>query len=169
MRSPIRIAIAGGGNCASALLQGLHYYGQPLLRRDGHRSAGLLHPVVGGFTPSDIKVVAAFDVDARKVGKPLEAACLAEPNCTTQFLKRLPHFGVRVRMGPVLDGVAPHMRRYPASETFVVAKTRPVNVAKTLKNSGAEMLLNYLPVGSQRATEAYAEACLDAEVSLINC
>ena len=169
MKSPIRIAIAGVGNCASALLQGLHYYGQPLLRRDGHRSAGLLHPVVGGFTPSDIKVVAAFDVDVRKVGKPLEAACLAEPNCTTQFLKRFPRFGVRVQMGPVLDGVAPHMAHYPSAERFLVAKTRAVNVAKALKASRAEILLSYLPVGSQRATEAYAGACLEAGVSLINC
>src|SRR3989338_5562145 len=136
MKSPIRIAIAGVGNCASALLQGFHYYGRSLVRSNGHRLAGLLHPIVGGYAPSDIKVVAAFDVDARKVGKPLEAACLSEPNCTTQFLKRLPRFGVRVHMGPVLDGVAPHMRRYPTSETFVVAKARPVNIAKTLRHSG---------------------------------
>ena len=169
MKPPIRIAIAGVGNCASALLQGLYYYRQPTARRDGHRSAGLLHPVVGGFAPSDIAVVAAFDVDARKVGKSLEAACTAAPNCTTQFLKRFPRFGVRVRMGPVLDGVAPHMHRYPAAETFIIAKVRSVNIAKVLKESGAEILLNYLPVGSQRATEAYAEACLDAGVSLINC
>jgi myo-inositol-1-phosphate synthase len=169
MKPPIRIAIAGVGNCASALLQGLQYYRQPQARRNGYRLAGLLHPVVGGYAPADIRVVAAFDVDARKVGKPLEAACIAEPNCTTQFLKRFPRFGVRVSMGPILDGVAKHMRRYPASETFIVAKTRPVNVAKVLKASGAEILLNYLPVGSQRATETYAEACLDAGVGLINC
>ena len=169
MKSPIRIAIAGVGNCASALLQGLNYYGRSLVRSNGHRCAGLLHPVVGGYAPSDIKVVAAFDIDARKVGKSLEAACLSEPNCTTQFLKRLPHFGVRVQMGPLLDGVAPHMHRYPTSETFLVSKARQVKVASILKGSGAEILLNYLPVGSQRATEAYAEACLDAGVSLINC
>jgi myo-inositol-1-phosphate synthase len=168
MKPPIRIAIAGVGNCASALLQGLHYYRQPS-RPNGHRAAGLLHPIVDGYAPSDITVVAAFDVDARKVGQPLEVACLASPNCTTQFLKRLPRFGIRVRMGPVLDGVAPHMRRYPAAETFVVAKARPVHVAKVLRESGAEILLNYLPVGSQRATEAYAEACLEAGASLINC
>ena len=165
MKSPIRIAIVGVGNCASALLQGLNYYGRSLVRSNGHRSAGLLHPIVGGYAPSDIKVVAAFDIDARKVGKPLEAACLSEPNCTTQFLKHLPRFGVRVQMGPLLDGVAPHMRRYPASETFIVSKARQVKVAKTLKESGAEILLNYLPVGSQRATETYAEACMDAGIS----
>ena len=169
MKSPIRIAIAGVGNCASALLQGLSFYGQPRGSRNGHRAAGLLHPVVGGYAPSDIKVVAAFDVDARKVGKPLETACLSEPNCTTQFLKRFPHFGVRVQMGPVLDGIAPHMHGHPTSDTFLLAKARPVRIANVLKTTGAEILLNYLPVGSQRATEAYAEACLEAGVSLINC
>jgi myo-inositol-1-phosphate synthase len=164
---PIRIAIAGVGNCASSLLQGLAYYAKP--PHNGHAASGLLHPRVGPYTPGDVKVVAAFDVDARKVGKPLEAACTAAPNCTTQFLKRFPKYGVRVAMGPVLDGIAPHMRQYPAGQTFVLAKARPDNVAAILKQSGAEILLNYLPVGSQRATEAYAEACLEAGVSLINC
>jgi len=164
---PIRIAIAGVGNCASALLQGLQYYSIHHLRNGS--TTGLLHPRVGGYAPSDIKIVAAFDVDARKVGKPLEAACTALPNCTTRFLKRFPRYGIRVQMGPVLDGVAQHMSHYPTEQTFVIAKARPVNVAKALKQSGAEILLNYLPVGSQKATEAYAEACLDAGVSLINC
>ena len=164
---PIRIAIAGIGNCASALLQGLAYYAKP--ERQGREAAGLLHPRVGGYAPSDIKAVAAFDVDARKVGKPLEVACIAKPNCTVQFVKPFPRYGVRVQMGPVLDGVASHMHRYPPEQTFIVSKTRPVNLAKVLERSGAEILLNYLPVGSQRATEAYAEACLKAGASLINC
>jgi len=166
--TPIRIAVAGVGNCASALLQGLQYYAQPD-RTNGRHAAGLLHPRVGGYRPGDISVVAAFDIDARKVGRPLDAACMADPNCTTQFLKRFPRYGVRVQMGPVLDGVAPHMKNYPAGETFIVSKQKPVNLAKVLKSTGAEILLNYLPVGSQRATEAYAEACLDTGVSLINC
>jgi len=163
---PIRIAIAGVGNCASALLQGIAYYGREGSRRD---ATGLLHSRIGGYTPADIRVVAAFDIDARKVGKPLEEACQAPPNCTTHFLRRFPRYGVRVEMGPVLDGVASHMRRYPPAQTFLVAKTRPVNVANVLKRSEAEILLNYLPVGSKRATEAYATACLEAGVSLINC
>ena len=165
---PIRIAIAGVGNCASALLQGLSYYATPR-RRANHPLNGLLHPRVGPYTPSDIRVVAAFDIDARKVGKPLEAACVAEPNCTTMFIRRFPRYGVRVQMGPVLDGVAPHMGQYPSSQTFRVAKAKPVNLAKALRIAGVEILLSYLPVGSQRATEAYAEACLQAGVSLINC
>ncbi len=165
MKSPIRIAIAGVGNCASALLQGLHYY----TGRTQSVAAGLLHPRVNGYAPSDIRVVAAFDIDSRKVGKPLQTALVSEPNCTTQFLKRLPNYGVRVQMGPVLDGIAPHMRQYPPAQTFLASTSRPVNIAKTLKHSGADMLLCYLPVGSQRATEAYASACLETGVSLINC
>ncbi len=169
-RAPIRIAIAGIGNCASSLLQGLAYYAKANSNsRNGHHAAGLLHPAIGGYRPSDIRVVAAFDIDERKVGKPLEAACLAEPNCTTQFLKRYPRYGVRVQMGPVLDGVAPHMRQYPRSQTFLVSRTKPTNVARILRQSRAEILLSYLPVGSVRATEAYATACLEAGVSLINC
>ena len=166
--STIRIAIAGVGNCASALLQGLQYYAK-LHPAHGRSLPGLRHTRVGPYAAADIAVVAAFDIDARKVGKPLEVACVAPPNCTTQFLKQFPRYGIRVQMGPVLDGVAKHMSRYPASQTFVVSKTRPVNVARLLKQSGAEILLNYLPVGSQRATEAYAAACLEAGVSLINC
>ena len=165
---PIRIAIAGIGNCASALLQGLQHYGK---RQGGRRNGavGLLHPQVGPYAPSDIVVVAAFDIDARKVGKPLEVACTAPPNCTTQFLARFPRFGIRVQMGPVLDGVAPHMRRYPPSQTFVVARSRPVEIAEVLRARRVEILLTYLPVGSQRATEAYAQACLEAGVSVLNC
>ena len=165
---PIRIAVAGIGNCASALLQGVDYYGR-LHQHNGHGAAGLLYPVIGGYRPSDIKVVAAFDIDARKVGKPLEAACTAEPNCTTRFMTHFHRYGVLVVMEPVLDGVAPHMSRYPTERTFVVAKTRPVNLTRALKQSRAEILLSYLPVGSKKATEVYAEACLEAGVSLINC
>ncbi len=166
--TPIRIAVSGVGNCASALLQGLVYYGAPR-GSNGHTISGLLHPRVGPYAPGDIKVVAAFDIDARKVGKPLETAIAAAPNCTTQFLRRIPKYGVRVQMGPILDGIAPHMNQYPAERTFLPAKTKPANVAAVLRAAGAEILLNYLPVGSQRATEAYAEACLEAGVSLINC
>jgi len=165
---PIRIAIAGVGNCASSLLQGLRYYATPYVT-NGRSVRGLLHPRIGPYTPSDVQVVAAFDIDARKVGKPLETACTAPPNCTAQFIRRFPRYGVRVQMGPVLDGVSSHMRRYPAAQTFVVSKARAVDVAAALKRSGAEILLNYLPVGSQRATEAYASACLSAGVSLLNC
>jgi myo-inositol-1-phosphate synthase len=162
--TPIKIAIAGVGNCASALLQGIEYYKQP-----ANTPVGLLHPLIGGLAPGDIQVVAAFDIDVRKVGQPLESALVALPNCTTRFLKTFPAYGVEVLMGPVLDGVAAHMAAYPDEQTFVVAKREPVNIASVLKQSKAEMLLNYLPVGSEQATKAYAQACLDSGVSFLNC
>ena len=161
---PIRLAVVGVGNCATSLLQGLEYYKDPTRQR-----AGLLHDRIGPYGPADIRLVAAFDIDVRKVGKSLEEACDALPNCTTRFVKRLPHSGVKVEMGPVLDGVADHMQGYAPERTFVVAKRRSANLAKVLKDSGAQILLNYLPVGSQHATKTYAQACLDAGVSLVNC
>ncbi len=164
----IRIGIIGVGNCASSLLQGLHYYGAHAPHRVNGTGAGLLHRRIGPYAPGDIRVVAAFDVDARKVGRSLEQACTAKPNCTTQF-DRLPRSGVTVQMGPVLDGVAKHMHDYPPERRFVVARARPVNLTSALRKSGAEVVLCYLPVGSPRATEAYAEACLAAGASLINC
>ena len=164
----IRIAIAGVGNCASSLLQGIEFY-----RRHGNAGAqdagGLLHYDVQGYTPGDVRVVAAFDIDARKVGRPLERACFAPPNCTRIFQAQLPPYGVRVAMGPLLDGVADHMRHQAADRTFLPADAKPVHVARHLRDSGAEILLNYLPVGSERATRCYAEACLETGVSLINC
>ena len=160
----IRIAIVGVGNCASSLLQGLTYYQQPSAPQHG-----LLYRAIGAYRPSAIRVVAAFDIDARKVGKPLEQAMVAEPNCTTQFSKRVPQYGLRVQMGPVLDGVAAHMANYPHPRTFMVAKRTPVNVAKVLRDTRADIVINYLPVGSERATAYYAQACLDAGVSFLNC
>lgn len=162
--NPIRIAIIGVGNCAASLLQGFEYYKHASATRQG-----LLHERIGPYRASNISVVAAFDVDARKVDKPLEVAAAALPNCTTWFVKGLPRSGVRVQMGPALDGVAAHMQQQPAERTFVVAKRKPVDVAKVLQKSGAEIALNYLPVGSERATASYAQACLETRVSLINC
>lgn len=164
MKSPIRLAIIGVGNCATSLLQGLHYY-----QRSAKHQSGLLHDEIGGYRPEDIQVVAAFDVDVRKVGKPLHEACAAKPNCTTWFVKQLPKRKVRVQMGPVLDGIAPHMAGYPPERTFLVAKHKPVNVAKVLRDSAAEVAVNYLPVGSEQAAKAYATACLEVGVSLLNC
>ena len=165
---PIRIAIVGVGNCASSLLQGLQYYARPR-GSNGQVMDGLLHARIGPYGPGDVKVVVAFDMDVRKVGKPLEIACVASPNCTTRFLKQFPKYGLRVQMGPILDGFAQHMEQYPPAQRFVPSKAKPVNLTRVLKQSGAEILLSYLPVGSQKATEAYATACLEAGVSLINC
>lgn len=164
----IRIAIAGIGNCASSLVQGIAYY-KELGNRHPERSLGLMHYELGGYRPADITVVAAFDVDKRKVGKPLKKAVFAKPNCTKTFNKGLTNYPVTVKMGEVLDGISRHMKDYPEDRRFIITDKKPCDVAKALKQSGAEILLSYLPVGSEKATAFYAEACLKAGVSLINC
>jgi myo-inositol-1-phosphate synthase len=161
----IALAIAGVGNCASSLIQGIEYY----RRHDPDESAGLLHPELGGYRLSDVRPVAAFDVDARKVGRPLEEAIFALPNCTRVFQPKVRASGVVVKMGPVLDGVADHMADYPPERAFRVADQPPVHVARTLRESGAEVLVCYLPVGSEDAVRHYAEACLEAGVAFVNC
>jgi len=161
--SKINIAIAGVGNCASALLQGIEMY-----KVSPENSIGLMHYNLGGYTPADINVVAAFDVDKRKVGKPLKEAVFAKPNCTKIFYDKLPDYPVKVEMGPVLDGVSEHMADYNQDKSFVVADQEPCDVVKVLKESGAEILINYLPVGSEKAARFYAEACLEANVGFIN-
>ncbi|HYB11849.1 MAG TPA: inositol-3-phosphate synthase [Myxococcota bacterium] len=166
-RAPIRVAIAGVGNCASALLQGIDHYRS--LPTQAHPGWGLMHLEMGGYRPSDVEVVAAFDIDRRKVGHPLHEAALAAPNCTTAIRANLEPRSVQVQMGPVHDGVAPHMADYPAERSFRVADEPPVDVAKVLQESGAEILLCYLPVGSSKAAQSYADACLETGVSLINC
>jgi myo-inositol-1-phosphate synthase len=171
--SRIRIAIAGVGNCASSLVQGLHYYAARAAgsgfddREDAN--AGVMHPVLGGYRVGDIEVVAAFDIDARKVGRPLEEAVFALPNNTKEFHRPISPTGVSVQMGPVLDGVAPHMANYPPHQRFEPAALPPVDVARALRDSGAEILVSYMPVGSQKATESYAQACLASGVSFVNC
>ncbi|TAL22605.1 MAG: inositol-3-phosphate synthase [Nitrospirae bacterium] len=164
----IRVAIAGVGNCASSLIQGIEYY-KSLGDRHPDRSLGLMHYNLGGYRPADIEIVAAFDIDKRKVGRPLEKAVFAKPNCTKIFNKNLPDYPVIVKMGEALDSVSRHMKDYSEDRRFVVADKKPCDVSKVLRQSGAELLLNYLPVGSEKATAFYAEACLKAGVGLINC
>jgi len=161
----VKLAIVGVGNCASSLIQGFYYY------RDGkdEQLNGLMHYDIGGYKPWDIEVVAAFDVDARKVGKDVSEAIFAEPNCTTIFYPDVPKMGVEVQMGPVLDGVAEHMGDYPESQTFVVAEKYPVDVVEVLKDSKAEVVVNYLPVGSENAVRFYADAALKAGCAFVNC
>jgi myo-inositol-1-phosphate synthase len=167
MSKPIKIAIAGLGNCASSLIQGLFYYKN--VKDERELVPGLMHSVLGGYKISDIKVVAAFDVDARKVGKDVSEAIFVHPNCTKIFCKDIPKMGIKVKMGPILDGIAPHMNDYPEDKTFIAARKKPVNVTKELKKSGAEILINYLPVGSQKGTEYYVNCALNAGVAFINC
>jgi myo-inositol-1-phosphate synthase len=160
----IRVAIAGIGNCASSFIQGMAYY----RGRGDEDLAGLMHPDIGGWGPGDLEVVAAFDIDRRKVGQPVERAIFAKPNCTLVFERDLSPSGVTVQMGPVLDGVAAHMADYPDEEAFRPAAVEAVDVAAELRRSGAEVLVCYMPVGSERAVRHYAEACLAAGVAMVN-
>jgi len=161
----IRVAIAGVGNCASSLIQGLEYY----RARNEQDFAGLMHPRIGDWGASDIEIVAAFDIDRRKVGKLLEEAIFAKPNCTKVFQSTLPASGVSVQMGPILDGVASHMADYADDEAFRPAEREPVDVVQVLVAARAEILVCYLPVGSELAVRHYAEACLEAGVAMVNC
>ena len=165
----IRVAIAGVGNCASALLQGIEYYRDAGTIPGEDDVPGLMQQDIGGYLPGDIEVVAAFDIDRRKIGLPVNEAILSLPNCTPRFVGRMPAGGPIVRMGPILDGVAGHMREYPDDRTFLPSDEPPCDVESVLRESGAEVLVNYLPVGSEEATEHYAESCLAAGVSLLNC
>ncbi len=160
----IRVAVVGIGNCASSLIQGIQYYSDK--RRE---TIGLMHYEICGYAPKDIKVVAAFDIDKRKVGRPLEEAIFSLPNCTKIIKKELDPTDVVVSMGHVLDGVSPHMKKYPAERTFVVSKQKPSDIVKVLRKTGADILINYLPVGSEKAAGYYAQCCLESGVSLINC
>ena len=163
----IKIAIVGVGNCASSLIQGIHYYRD----KSPEEAIGLMHWEIGGYTPGDIEVVAAFDIDRRKVGRELHEAVFAPPNCTAVFCPDLPKSGVTVRMGRVLDGFSEHMRRYSEARTFVPAdepEPAEAEVVTTLADSGAEILLNYLPVGSEGATRFYARCALRAGLAFVN-
>jgi len=163
----IRIAIAGVGNCASSLLQGIEYY----KGKNSEDAIGLMHWDIGGYRPHDIEVVAAFDIDKRKVGKDISEAVFSPPNCTTVFCGSLPKINIIVQMGRVLDGVSEHMKDYDQKHTFILSDAKEPTkeeVVGTLKKSGAEMLLNYLPVGSDKAVKFYAECALDAGVGFIN-
>jgi myo-inositol-1-phosphate synthase len=158
------VAVAGVGNCASALVQGVEYYRD----RQGAVLEGVMRQSIGDYSCGDVEFVAAFDIDRRKVGRPLEEAIFAKPNCTRIFQSALPVSNVIVQAGPVLDGIAPHMADYPDDVAFRSADLEPTDIAAALCASGAEVLVCYLPVGSERAVKHYAQACLDAGVALIN-
>jgi myo-inositol-1-phosphate synthase len=164
----VKIAITGVGNCASSLVQGLSYYAD----KRPEDAVGLMHWDLGGYRPHDVQVVAAFDVDLRKVGKDVSEAIFEKPNCTAVFCSRLPKTGVRVRMGRVLDGLSPHMEGYPDDRRFIpsdLEEASAEDVVAALRESGAEILVNYLPVGSEQATRFYAECALEAGLAFVNC
>jgi myo-inositol-1-phosphate synthase len=135
----------------------------------GEESIGLMHYDLAGYRPEDIEVAAAFDIDKRKVGKPVNEAIFALPNCTKIFCEKMPRSRVKVMMGEAHDGISKHMMDYPEDRAFRVANAKPVNVAKVLKDSGAEILVNYLPVGSERGTRFYASCCLESGLAFVNC
>jgi myo-inositol-1-phosphate synthase len=155
----IKIAIVGVGNCASSLVQGIEYYKDAA---EDDFVPGVMHVNFGGYHIRDIEVVAAFDVNESKVGKDVADAIYSEPNNTFVFAK-VPKTGIKVKKGPVLDGV-----NYTTAPLVPISKAKPVDVVKVLKETGAEMVLNYLPVGSQEATEFYAQCALDAGLGFVN-
>ncbi len=161
----VKVALAGIGNVASAIVQGVFKY------RDVPDDAdipGLMHVKFGPYHISDIEFVAAFDIDERKIGKDLSEAIFSKPNNLEKFAE-VPKLGVEVVKGPVLDGVAPHMKDFRYGEGFLVDDSRPsVDVVDILKESGADVLVNLIPVGSYEASRAYAEAALKAEVGFVN-
>ncbi len=163
-----RIAIVGVGNCASSLVQGIEYY----RNKDSKEAIGLMHWEIGGYTPYDIEVVAAFDIDKRKVGKDVSEAIFKLPNCTKIFCKDIAKKNVKVRMGRILDGFSDHMGDYDEKYRFVLSDEKEAtkeDVINVLKEPGTEILLNYLPVGSEQAVRFYAECALEAGAALVNC
>lgn len=168
-RSDINVAVVGVGNCASSLIQGIAHYANG----GANEQVGLSHWDLGGYRPSDVKIVAAWDIDSRKVGRDVAEAIFAPPNCTAVFCEHVGETGTKVRMGKVLDGVAEHMANFPLERTFLLADAQrePTRdeVVEVLRETSTDVMVNYLPVGSQKATEFYAECALEARVAFVNC
>jgi len=162
MNDRIRVAIVGVGNCASSLIQGIEYY------KDNSDIIGLMNYDLEGYKPGDIEVVAAFDVDKRKVGKDVNEAIFAKPNNTKIFEKDIKNNGTFVKMGKILDGISDHMKLFPEDRAFIPSDEEPCDIVKELRDSNTDILLNYLPVGSEDATRFYVECCLEAGVAFIN-
>ena len=166
MTKKIKVAIVGVGNCASSLVQGIEYYSL----RNQEDVPGVMHANIGGYTTKDIEVVAAFDVDYRKVGLPLTEAIFQTPNCTLIFQNEFRKKGPVVQKGPILDGVSSMMLEHDEDISFRIDETQePVDVVQILKDTKPDVLVNYLPVGSEQATRFYAQCCLDAGVAMVNC
>ena len=159
----IRVALVGVGNSASALVQGTQYYKDA---KEKTTVPGLMHVNFGGYHIRDIKFVAAFEVNKDKIGKDLSEAIFIKPNCVVKIAD-VPHLNVKVSSAPIMDGVARHMR-----EVFNIYDEKSEgsdDVVKVLKDTKADMLVNYLPVGSREATRFYAQAAMDSKCAFINC
>ncbi|MDA8175098.1 MAG: inositol-3-phosphate synthase [Nitrospiraceae bacterium] len=163
----IRAAIVGVGNCASSLVQGIEHY-RALGKGHPDGTLGLMHEKIGPYGAGDVDIVAAFDIDKRKVGRPLSEAIFAQPNCTKTIWQN-PANDIPIRMGHILDGVSAHMSDYPDTRRFQPSAKKPVNVASALKKSGAEVLVNFLPVGSEQAVKFYVGEAIKANVGVVNC
>jgi myo-inositol-1-phosphate synthase len=157
----IRVGIVGVGNCASSLVQGVHFYRDA---PDDQFIPGLMHTRLGPYHVRDIEFVCAFDVNAAKVGRDLSEAIFAAPNNTYKFAPDVPHQSCPVYRGPTLDGVGRYVEaRIPSS------KEKPVDVAATLREHGVEVLISYLPVGSEEASRFYAAQAIEAGCGFVNC
>ncbi len=159
MSDKVRVAIVGVGNCASSLIQGVYFYQDA---RDDDFIPGLMHVNLGGYHIRDVEFVAAFDVDADKVGKDLSEAIFSGQNNTYVF-HQPPRMGVEVMRGPTLDGLG-----YYLKQVIQESPEEPVDVAQVLRDTGADVLVNYLPVGSEKATRWYMEQALEAGVAVVN-
>jgi myo-inositol-1-phosphate synthase len=159
----IRVALVGVGNSASALIQGTQYYKDA---KENTTVSGLMHVNFGGYHIKDIKFVAAFEVNKDKIGKDLSKAIFTEPNCCAKFAT-VPNLNVKVFSGPILDGVAKHMEK--VFNIYDGKAQGSVDVVKVLKDAKADVLVNYLPVGSREATRFYAQAAIDAGCAFVNC
>ena len=158
--STVRVGIVGAGNCASSFVQGLTYYRDA---PEGETIPGLMNPSVGRYGVRDIEIVSAFDVHAGKVGRDVAEALLAPPNNTRVFAK-VPPTGVTVQRGPTLDGIGQFLR-----DDVIESDQPTVDVTEALRKSGTDVLVSYLPVGSQQATEWYATRALEAGCAFVNC
>lgn len=159
----IRVALVGVGNSASALIQGTQYYKNA---KENTTVPGLMHVNYGGYQIRDILFVAAFEVNKDKIGKDLSEAIFVKPNCCVKF-SDVPLLGVTVSPAPILDGVAPHMKE--AFNVYDDSKTDKASVVKVLKEARAQVLVNYLPVGSHDAARFYAQCAMDAGCAFVNC
>lgn len=162
----IRTAIVGVGNCASSLVQAIHY-----CRVKGPDAIGVPFPKLGAYAPGDIEIVAAFDIDGRKAGKDISEAVFAEPNCTAIFQPNLPRHNVLVGRGPSLDGMTAFLGNQAPQRSFVPSTAPELTAAEVvsaLKAAGTEVVINFLPVGSQQATEFYAGCALEAGAAFVN-
>ncbi len=162
----IKIGIIGVGNCASSLVQGVSYY--------THKQdlGGLMNPEIGGYKPGDIQFVVGFDIDERKVGKQIKDAIFEKPNCTMVLEKNIIKADGLVYKTPMLDGYAEHMNNYPEDDRFLLGETPALTkeeIKEVIKNTEVDILVNYLPVGSQKATEFWAEIALETKTPFINC